>query len=734
MFCTNCGTNNSTDARYCYKCGTALTHGASKPPELPHASEDSIVTDSIQEHGRKQTRRSNFLVKHWRGDYSLGFSYWVIGSLLTVIVVAITTTIGSNSGLPELGARASGTAILVFYGLVATLTLWQLVGIWRSADKHSQRGGKAFWAGIAKGMVVLGLLRAAGDFTTQGIPLISDGARLLVGIDNTPPHQIRLLRDGIELELAGGMPFGTTDALIKFLDAAPAVQIIHLNSQGGRIYEGYQLYKTIKERNLSTYTSTDCASACSLAFLAGRERYLGEDGRLGFHSTSIGVLGGEVNEAVNDELRQTLQLHGVPNSFIDRALSTSPRDMWYPSNDELLEAKIIDSVVDSRYFGLSGVIQWRDAHAIESELLAFPLYSALAQYDQPNWAKLRNILISGIQKGRAEIEIENDVRSIFRSQLIPTYLIKAPDEELFRYIHSNLAEMKYLEKMSPEHCAYLAFVLPEFAKTAEDLERLLPKNLVQEDLDALASVVKGVATNPQGSALSPQIQTDLEAFQVRFGQKYPELIDIAVSPASYTADPASLCAAGIAMISELLAIPGPDRSSAAFRYLINLQTAKSGTVFLPGGDKYTGELENGTPNGQGTYTLADGDKYTGELKDGNFNGQGTMTSANGSTYTGAWNDDLYNGQGIYTDAIGTTYTGEFKDGSFNGQGTTMWADGTTYTGAWKNDLYNGQGTYTDADGKYTGEFKDGSFNGQGTITLADGRTYTGEFKDGERVP
>jgi hypothetical protein len=206
-------------------------------------------------------------MKHWRGDFSLGFSYWVIGSLLTVIGVAITTAVGSSSGLRELGPMTSGAVILAFYGFAVTLTLWQLVGIWRSADKHSQRGGKAVWAGLAKVMVVFGLLRAVGDFTTQGIPLISEGAKLFVGIDNTPPHVIRLLRDGTELELAGGMPFGTTDAVKKFLDAAPTVQVIHLNSQGGRMNEAYQLYKTIKERNLITYTSADCVSACSVALM-----------------------------------------------------------------------------------------------------------------------------------------------------------------------------------------------------------------------------------------------------------------------------------------------------------------------------------------------------------------------------------------------------------------------------------------------------------------------------------
>jgi hypothetical protein len=514
-----------------------------------------------------RTREPNFLVKHWRGDYSLGFSYWVIGSLLTVIVVAITTAIGSSSGLRELGPRASGTAILVFYGFVVALTLWQLVGIWRSADKHSQRGGKAFWAGLAKVMVVLGLLRAAGDFTTQGIPLISEGAKLFVGIDNTPPHQIRLLRDGTELELAGGMPFGTTDAVKKVLDAAPAVQIIHLNSQGGRMNEAYQLYKTIKERNLSTYTSADCVSACSFAFLAGRERYLGESGRLGFHSTSIGELSGEVAKELNDEVRQTLQTHGVPNSFIDRALSTSPKDMWYPSKDELLEAKLIDSVVDSRYFGLSGVTQWRDAHKIESGLLAIPIYSALAQYDQQNYAKLRNILVSGIQKGRAQIEIQNDVRSIFVGQLIPTYLKKAPDEALIRYWHSQIAEMKHLAKLNPQHCADFAF--PQFARSAQDLQRLLPRDLQMEDINALAAVVRGVATNPQGYGSSARIQADLEAAVVKVAQKYPWALEVVQNPANHKDDPASLCGAVIALYSEVLAIPSSSRSGAVLRYMLS---------------------------------------------------------------------------------------------------------------------------------------------------------------------
>lgn len=568
MFCTKCSTENSTTALYCFNCGTELPQLAQKASELSRTTGESKSIGSIQEPVQQsETGKPNFIVKHWRGDYSLAFSYWIIGSLLTVIVVALSTAIGLSNVAHELGSRASGAVILAFYVSVITLTLWQVVGIWRSADKHRQKGGKAFWAALAKVMVVLGLLRTAGDFTTHGIPLLSEGAKLFVGIDNTPPNQIRLLRNGTELELAGGMPFGTTDAVRKFLDAAPNVKIIHLNSQGGRMNEAYQLYKTIKERGLTTYTSGDCVSACSLAFLAGRERYLGESGRLGFHSTSVGEIGGEVAEELNDEVRKILQIHGVPHGFIERAISTPHTDMWYPRNDELLEAKVIHAVVDSRYFGLSGVSQWRDAHKLESELLVVPIYSTLAQFDKLNYEKFREIIVSGIQSGRAPIEIQNDIRSLFLGQLIPEYLKKAPDEALVRYWQSQIAEMKHLANIDPQHCA--DFLFPQFAKSALDLQSLLPTELQQEDLEALAAVVKGVATNPQSYVSNKKIETDLEAAVTRVMQTYPDALVVFQTPAKYKNDPAALCAAVIVFYSEVLAIPSTSRSGAVLRYVLH---------------------------------------------------------------------------------------------------------------------------------------------------------------------
>ena len=40
--------------------------------------------------------------------------------------------------------------------------------------------------------------------------------------------------------------------------------------------------------------------------------------------------------------------------------------------------------------------------------------------------------------------------------------------------------------------------------------------------------------------------------------------------------------------------------------------------------KYTGDVENGVPNGLGFLISPDGDKYVGSWKDGEYNGQGTI--------------------------------------------------------------------------------------------------------------
>jgi hypothetical protein len=575
MICTHCATPNALEARYCSRCGERLALSDATPhfedtvPQglLPHASgSDAIAATPTAPSPAQLKHSSNFLLTHWRGEYPLAFSYWVCGTLLTIVALAFVKAVHTSQVLNDLGQRGTGASVLLIYVSLTLIAVWQAVGVWRSAGLHVQRGGRSGWAVAARVMVVLTVLRTGVEFAQTGYPVMAEGLQLLLGTDHTPAYAIRLLRDGTEIELSGGMPYGTASALRQALDAAPDVKVIHLNSQGGRMQEAYKLHKTIQDRKLVTYTSAQCASACAFAFLAGSQRFIGESARLGFHSVSIGSLSGRDLKEVNDEYRRAMQSRGIPDSFIDRALSTSPQSIWYPTNAELLANKVIDAVVDSRTYAISGLAQWHDAKAVEAGLLTVPAFAALAKFDAKNYARLRDLMVSGIQKGNSQNEIQLRIRTVFMGEVIPSYLQTAQDAPLVNYWRNQIAEMSALATTSQQMCADFAF--PQFAHTSLDFKSAVPKALQAQDLQALAALIESGATQPHAvDNQKPQAQADLQAAVVRMSASVPNGMDVMRAPAKYKDDAGALCAATLGLYREILAIPGEDRVAAVFRHL-----------------------------------------------------------------------------------------------------------------------------------------------------------------------
>ena len=346
MLCIRCGAPGATDAGLCRACGEPTFDFSIDPDDrlsrdetTPQHEPDLAVLPA------QPINKGNFFASFWRGDYKLPFSYWIVGFLGSLVLRVVIKVVQSLDQVRDFGARATGAAILGVYAIAIVATVWQLGGIWNSASKHKSRGGSGFWAGAAKVAVVIGLLRVISELAIHGVPVIKEGVHLLAGADDVPAYQLHLLHNGTELELTGGIPYGTTDAVRVVLDASPSVKVIRLNSLGGRVGEANKLGRLIRERQLITYTPADCVSACTIAFLSGRERYLGEQGRLGFHSAGIGGLDGKEFRALNEEMRRTMLERNVPVDFVNRALSTSTHSMWFPTQEELIEARVIDGVV-----------------------------------------------------------------------------------------------------------------------------------------------------------------------------------------------------------------------------------------------------------------------------------------------------------------------------------------------------------------------------------------------------
>jgi hypothetical protein len=192
----------------------------------PEANAISLrETDQPQEENgsaeepRRAPVRPGLIRRHWRGDLTLAQAYWGVGLLLTLVALWLAHLFGSWLEKAQLPIPALGMTLFGFLSLLCVMTVWQFVGIWRAAGKYN---GRASWSALARLAVVLGAMRAVYDFGTVIWPMLSESAMLASGQENIAAHQLRLLRNGTEIELAGGMPFGTAEALKRLLDAALA--------------------------------------------------------------------------------------------------------------------------------------------------------------------------------------------------------------------------------------------------------------------------------------------------------------------------------------------------------------------------------------------------------------------------------------------------------------------------------------------------------------------------------
>jgi hypothetical protein len=130
------------------------------------------------------------------------------------------------------------------------------------------------------------------------------------------------------LHVTGEFTPGIAEAVEQSLAATPSVRIVVFDSPGGDIGEALRIGRDIKETGLTTEVSQECSSACTYSFAAGRERILLPGGRLGFHACQRVVW---YSPCENQKYSSYLVASGIDESFIRRALSVEPPDIWYPS-------------------------------------------------------------------------------------------------------------------------------------------------------------------------------------------------------------------------------------------------------------------------------------------------------------------------------------------------------------------------------------------------------------------
>lgn len=115
---------------------------------------------------------------------------------------------------------------------------------------------------------------------------------------------------------------------------APNVTTIKLHSPGGQVYSGLEIARIIHDMRLNTWipAGSECYSACSIAFLAGKLRLA--DGRLGVHQVA-GVNDDSLTQSVISDVFDALRQFGTPDALVSRMLRTPPDDLYVFSADEI---------------------------------------------------------------------------------------------------------------------------------------------------------------------------------------------------------------------------------------------------------------------------------------------------------------------------------------------------------------------------------------------------------------
>jgi len=294
-------------------------------------AEAKLREQQFDEHAVK---KGNYFAQHWRGQLSLGVSYWVSGfvpGLLVALVVGIVKPIQE-----ALSLRLSCGLSMFLFALAIASTVWWLVGVWRSASSHVSRGGRRFWAGVAEAMVVLGFLNISALTYKTYIPQTIEMLSIIVGDFGIPSYQVRVLPGRTDIEFRGGIRAGSARKLERILAAVPQANVLHIESPGGRIEETKWMMKLVRERGLTTYTSEDCQSAATLVLLSGKQRVIGANAKVGFHAPTLPGITLEQQRGADDVMRSTMQSAGVSEAFIQHTLATPSDDMWYPTFDEML--------------------------------------------------------------------------------------------------------------------------------------------------------------------------------------------------------------------------------------------------------------------------------------------------------------------------------------------------------------------------------------------------------------
>jgi len=334
---------------------------------------------------------------HWRGNLSLPRSFWVNGLLTTLVVAVLTVYVTGELDYSDLSENSRMFATLTLYCASIIISVWSIVGIWRSATSYQRRGGALKWSLTARLLVLLSALGFASEVSRATLPVFQT---LLVraGIETLgPPATLKVT--GRTLHIDGTITHKVAERFEALINQHPDIDHVSISSFGGRTNAGVAIASIISKRKLNTVAVGECSSACTFIFLSGKIRMFDINSALGFHSPKILGLSDLESRFESPAVTEAYQTAGLSEAFISQALRTPSASMWYPSDDTLIRQGAVHLFTQARikydheqeveYFQTNGPLKIDDltkvvGAKIDNAALTYT-YVIAARYDEVDW-------------------------------------------------------------------------------------------------------------------------------------------------------------------------------------------------------------------------------------------------------------------------------------------------------------------------------------------------------------
>jgi len=175
--------------------------------------------------------------------------------------------------------------------------------------------------------------------------LLKEFTQIAIGLDPIGQLQTHISNSGTVVVLEGEFGAGSAEEVAKLLEASPHVRTLLVRSAGGRLREVWQLARNVRIRRLNTMVDSICESACTFVFMAGVDRVVTEDARIGFHRPSFSGLNSWLMAQKVQQMSQWYREAGASEDFIQHVADTESTKMWYPTTEELLLNKVATRVI-----------------------------------------------------------------------------------------------------------------------------------------------------------------------------------------------------------------------------------------------------------------------------------------------------------------------------------------------------------------------------------------------------